>query len=239
MAQRVLVTRPEPGASRTLKGLETLGFKPVVLPLTEIRALSDGLPQDFATGFDAVAVSSANALRHADRTLLSVLAGLPVFAVGARSAEAASAAGLETPTVGPGDAEGLAALMARRLDRGHRIAYLCGRVRKPGFEHALNAAGLETLPVETYDTVTVSYGDAELRALLDGPPFAAAMVYSSVAAMAFGALAGRAGIDPLIAQSTIICISSRVAAPLSGLATDRLRIAATPTEEAMLALLPR
>ena len=36
--KRVLVTRPEPGASRTAARLEADGFAPIVLPLTEIIA---------------------------------------------------------------------------------------------------------------------------------------------------------------------------------------------------------
>ncbi|RVD11473.1 uroporphyrinogen-III synthase, partial [Mesorhizobium sp. M7A.F.Ca.ET.027.02.1.1] len=36
---RVLVTRPEPGASRTAHRLEEAGFQPVLLPLTETKAL--------------------------------------------------------------------------------------------------------------------------------------------------------------------------------------------------------
>ncbi|TJX45058.1 MAG: uroporphyrinogen-III synthase, partial [Mesorhizobium sp.] len=36
---RVLVTRPEPGASRTARKLEEMGFEPLLLPLTETVAL--------------------------------------------------------------------------------------------------------------------------------------------------------------------------------------------------------
>ncbi|RWD19075.1 MAG: uroporphyrinogen-III synthase, partial [Mesorhizobium sp.] len=36
---RVLVTRPEPGASRTAQRLEEMGFQPILLPLTETVAL--------------------------------------------------------------------------------------------------------------------------------------------------------------------------------------------------------
>ncbi|TIX52492.1 MAG: uroporphyrinogen-III synthase, partial [Mesorhizobium sp.] len=36
---RVLVTRPEPGASRTAQRLLDQGFQPILLPLTETVAL--------------------------------------------------------------------------------------------------------------------------------------------------------------------------------------------------------
>ncbi|TIT17702.1 MAG: uroporphyrinogen-III synthase, partial [Mesorhizobium sp.] len=37
---RVLVTRPEPGASRTARRLADAGFQPILLPLTETVALA-------------------------------------------------------------------------------------------------------------------------------------------------------------------------------------------------------
>ena len=61
---RVLVTRPEPGATMTARKLELMGFRPVKLPLQEIRPLAvprGAVPE----GIAAVAVTSANAIRHA------------------------------------------------------------------------------------------------------------------------------------------------------------------------------
>jgi len=86
MGGRVLITRPEPGAVQTAKRLRALGWKPVCLPLTEISPLPAELPA--GCKFDAVAIPSANAIRHARPALLRALAGLPVFAVGQRTAEA-------------------------------------------------------------------------------------------------------------------------------------------------------
>ena len=82
---RVLVTRPEPGASETAQRLEALGFLPLKLPLHEIRPLpvnAGTMPGKTA----AVAVTSANAVRHAPGALLERLSGLPCFAVGETSA---------------------------------------------------------------------------------------------------------------------------------------------------------
>ncbi|TIW37543.1 MAG: uroporphyrinogen-III synthase, partial [Mesorhizobium sp.] len=85
---RVLVTRPEPGASRTAQRLLDQGFQPILLPLTETVALpvdADGV----ANNAVAVAVTSANAVRHAPKEIIAALAGLPCHAVGKRTAEAA------------------------------------------------------------------------------------------------------------------------------------------------------
>ena len=61
---RVLVTRPEPGASRTAVKLRAMGFEPVLLPLSETKPLAiprDPIPESAV----AVAITSANAIRHA------------------------------------------------------------------------------------------------------------------------------------------------------------------------------
>jgi uroporphyrinogen-III synthase len=231
----VLITRPQPGAVETAKKLSALGFEPVCLPLTEIRPTFVELPA--GQDFDAVAVSSANAIRHAQPSLLRALAGLPVFAVGRRTAEAATDAGFKDPTIGPGNGRELATLMASRLARGARIIYLCGRVRTNGFEEALRAAGVETMPVETYDTVMLDYADEDLAKTLKSKPLDAVLLYSRVAAEALLKLTDRSVMSPLLARTSFICMSERVAEALIPIGERRVRVAAAPDEAAMLARL--
>ena len=76
--KRVLVTRPEPGASETARRLEELGFVPIKLPLQEIFALPVGTDA-IRSKIGAVAVTSANAIRHAPRGLLARLAAFAMF----------------------------------------------------------------------------------------------------------------------------------------------------------------
>jgi uroporphyrinogen-III synthase len=235
MGGRVLITRPEPGAARTAKRLQALGFKPVCLPLTEIRPTFAELPA--GNDFDAVAFPSANAVRHARPALLRAVASLPAFAVGRATAEAAADAGFESPTIGPGYGEGLATLMTSRLARGTRVAYLCGHVRTRGFEETLRAAGIEVTPVEVYDTVMLDYSDEELRAVLGNEAFDTVLLYSRVAVRAFLKLTDRSVMLPSLDRAALICMSERVAEPLSSFGGERIRIAAEPDEEAMLARL--
>ena len=42
--KRVLVTRPDPGASETTRRLESLGFDPIKLPLQETRRVVSDAP---------------------------------------------------------------------------------------------------------------------------------------------------------------------------------------------------
>ncbi|RAZ85318.1 uroporphyrinogen-III synthase [Mesorhizobium hawassense] len=231
---RVLVTRPEPGASRTARRLEAQGFQPVVLPLTVTSALL----AEATVGADTVAVSvtSANAVRHAPKALIATLVGLQCHAVGKRTAEACRAAGFSSVTEGPGDAEALAGTIAGGL-AGKTVIYLCGRVRFPVFEQRLTAAGVHVRAVETYDTKAVDYGDAEVFAALSGQPVEAALLYSAKASAALASLIARPILRLLFENTEFLTLSARVAEPLDAAAGRRIRIAPQPDEDALLALL--
>ncbi|ANN56255.1 uroporphyrinogen III synthase [Mesorhizobium loti NZP2037] len=230
---RVLVTRPEPGASRTARRLQETGFQPVVLPLTETVAL----PADagFVTG-DAVAVTSANAVRHTANEVIAALAALPCHAVGARTAEAARKMGFSSVIEGSGDAEALADAIAAALP-GKAITYLCGRVRFPMFEQRLEAAGVRVRAVETYDTLPVPYSDETILALLSGQSVDAVLLYSAKAAVAMQALSKRPALQEAFEKIQVFALSARIAAAFGDGAGKTIRIAARPDEEALLALL--
>ncbi|MER8826281.1 uroporphyrinogen-III synthase [Mesorhizobium sp. M0938] len=234
---RVLVTRPEPGASRTMRRLEDEEFQPILLPLTETVALPVDADR-VTTNAAAVAVTSANAVRHAPKEIIAGLAALPCYAVGKRTAEAARAAGFLSVSEGPGDAEALADALAGGF-MAKTIIYLCGRVRFPVFEARLKAAGVHVSvsAIETYDTVTLDYSDAAILARLSGQPVKAVLLYSARAAAAMQALTGRPALRGLFEETWFFVLSGRIAAALETVASEKLRVAPEPSEEALLQLL--
>jgi uroporphyrinogen-III synthase len=207
---RVLVTRPEPGASRTAEKLRAMGFEPVVLPLSETKPLAvtdDSVPVDVA----GVAVTSANAIRYTPAHLARRLAALPCHAVGRRTADAVSAAGFMQVIEGPGDALGLADGIAGQL-AGKVLVYLCGRERFPGFEERLALAGVQVHPIETYETLAMNYSDDAVLARLSGRPVDALLLYSAKAAEAARRLAMRPGLQALFGSTEVYALSGRIAA---------------------------
>lgn len=229
------MTRPEPGAARTAARLMERGFEPVVLPLTETRALPVDvgvMPDDV----DAVAVTSASAVRHAPKDLIGRLAALPCHAVGRRTAEAARKAGFRQVHEGGGDAEALAAAMARQF-AGKSLVYLCGRVRFPGFETSLATAQVRVIAVETYDTVAIDYPDGEIMRRLSGKPVDVVLFYSAKAAEAMRALARRPALCGLFDAAMYLCLSSRIGIALESPAGEKIRVASEPNEDALLSLL--
>jgi uroporphyrinogen-III synthase len=236
MSRRVLVTRPEPGASQTAKRLRDMGFLPLMLPLSETRALPVvSVPETF----DAVAVTSANAIRHASQALLERLAGSRCYVVGQKTAAAAREAGFADIVTGPGDAEALADAIVSAEKCGAAILYLCGRVRLPAFEKSLRAAGIDVSPVETYDTVGINHETGVVRRLLNERPVDAVLFYSARAAGAFAEIASRPELTPLFKTAGLYCLSPRVASALASSDGEQIHVAAEPNEDTLLLLLER
>jgi uroporphyrinogen-III synthase len=226
--QRVLVTRPQPGAARTAQRLRDAGFEPVVIPLSETASLPVELP---AGEFEATAVSSANAVRHAPAGLVTQLAAKPLFAVGDETAVAARAAGFADVRSSGGSSADLARDVAAGAGRAARIAYLCGRVRLDALEASLAGAGLEVAAIETYDTTARAPSPDEL-AVVESAPIAAALVYSAKAAEALAALATtRPG--TVFSDTAFITISERVAEKLAAAVPGKVMTAVSPDEDAM------
>jgi uroporphyrinogen-III synthase len=231
--RRVLVTRPQPGASRTAARLDAAGFTPVVLPLTEIVPLEASLPPGDVA---ALVVSSANAIRHAPAKLVSSLSDKSVFAVGDETAAAAKTAGFTNVRSSSGDAADLARDVMASLPVGASTAYLCGRVRLDALEAQLAERGLSVIPIETYDTHERVPGAREIAALDAGGPIAAALVYSAKSAACLARLVSpRSG--TIFRSTAFICISPRVARELVDVASGSVIAAETPDEDAMFDLL--
>lgn len=243
--RRVLVTRPEPGAACTAEKLSQAGFEPIVLPLTETVALPVAVNELFRQGTEsllevpaasAVAVTSVSALRHAPDELIAAIAHLPCHAVGHRTAEAARAAGFVSVRQGPGDAERLAAPMAAEL-AGKTVAYLCGRVRFPGFEQGLAGAGIKVVPIPTYDTISPAHRSGMVKVLLGGLPLDTVLVYSARAAEVLATIVERPELAHLFDGARFLCLSARIAAALGPVGGENVLISREPNEEALFNLL--
>ncbi|MFC5035937.1 uroporphyrinogen-III synthase [Tianweitania sediminis] len=227
---RVLVTRPEPGASRTAALLKQRGFAPLVLPLTEIFPVDGFIPDH---PFHAVAVTSANAARMMESSNIAKLRHAPCYAVGAQTAAACRDAGFSHVLQEGGTADALADRLIKDMPAGAGILYLCGSPRKPVLETRLRAAQCHVEAVEVYRTHRLIPAEA-CRGRLAETGFDAALLYSAEGARALLAL-----LADLPAQSfsgaRFICLSADVAAVLPR--EWQVFAAIQPVEEELLAVL--
>jgi uroporphyrinogen-III synthase len=205
---KLLVLRPEPGASRTAAAAMAMGLDPEVAPLFAVRATAG--PAVDPERFDAVLLTSANAARHAP----AGAGGLPCFAVGESTAAAALEAGFGDVRTGPADGAAAAAMMAAA--RVKRALHLCGR------EHlAVAAPGVE------FERRIVYAAEPVARPPFNGP--AVAMLHSPRAAARFAELAAD--------RSTIaIAAISAAAAEAAGEGWSAKAVAAAPRDQALLEL---
>jgi uroporphyrinogen-III synthase len=120
----IAVLRPEPGNRVTAIAVEAAGHRAIRLPLFEARPLPWEVPE--ADDYDALIVTSANAMRHGGPGLVRLLA-LPVHAVGEATAAAARRMGIDVVQTGTaGSAELLDVAEAAGV---RRALHLAGRER--------------------------------------------------------------------------------------------------------------
>jgi uroporphyrinogen-III synthase len=217
----VLVTRPEPGASKTAQKLVALGFNVQKLPLTEIVSLPFDVP---STSFDAVIITSPQALHNLPARLL----GLPVYAVGQASAATARLAGFESVITGGGDVAQLIETVLADLPARTHLLYLCGKVRRPDLEEALSDYALTA--IETYDTRIIDH------ATLDLPPLDLVMLTSVQSASQMAKLAARPDLKSTLEHTHYLCLSQRIADGLTGVKPGHIHVTLKPDEDSLLIL---
>jgi uroporphyrinogen-III synthase len=209
--KRLIVLRPEPGASETVERARLRGLDTLAIPLFEVEPVAWNPPERSA--FDALLLTSANALRHGGDGLMA-LRGLPVHAVGDATAEAARHAGFDIASTGEAGVERLLGSIEPDL----ALLHLCGEDVKPtqAPQHTITRVPVyRSVPIEAPDLAP-----ARGAVVLVHSPRAGARL---------------AGLLDDRSQTTVAAISA-VAAESVGSGWARIEGADKPTDDAMLAL---
>ena len=217
-APRIIVLRPQPGAMATAQGLRNAGHDPLISPLFVIEPVA-WTPAD-PQAYDALLVGSANVFRHGGPALAD-LKGLPVYAVGGKTARMATDLGFKVRGQGTG---GLAAMLPMLIEDGHlHVLRLAGedRVDLPATRLAIDTRIV-------YRSRALPMPDA-LREALAGP--AIVLLHSARAAQHFGTLVDQAGID----RSQIsLALFAPALLDAAGQGWARVRVAAATDDRALL-----
>ena len=118
---KLLIIRPQPGNDASARRAREAGFDTVQLPFFEVRSRNWEAPE--LGQFDALLISSANAVRHAGPGL-SAYRALPVHAVGENTADTATKLGLDIASIGQAGVND--ALTAAKVAGHHRLLWLAG-----------------------------------------------------------------------------------------------------------------
>ena len=215
--RRLFLFRPEPGARHSADLARGLGLDTVLVPLFEIEPLDWTAPD--AEKFDAILLTSANAIRHCGEGI-ERLRALPVHCVGEATALAANVAGLGVASVGKGGVDDLLA----SIPAGTRLLHLCGEDRRPPKSQAHRISSLTV-----YRAVR-----ADRPSQLDDLSGAVAAVHSPRAAERLAELVGEE------VKSTVrVAAISPAAASAAGSGWESVDSASGPSDAALLALCAR
>lgn len=232
---RILVTRPEPDASRQAETLVARGHEPVIAPLLTIKFLNDAdLDLDEV---QSLIVTSRNALRAlASHPKRAEAVKIPVLAVGDATAHAAQELGFKEVTIGLGTGAALAGLIKQELapDEGH-LVHLAGDEIAFDLGAALEAHGFTVRKTVLYRAVHAEALPAGAVARLQAGEIEGVVLMSPRTARIFIALLAKHGVAP--GQSIVCyCLSEAIAEEVAPL-DFAVRVAALPREEDVLALL--
>jgi uroporphyrinogen-III synthase len=208
--------------------LEALGHNTILAPLLTIVPLSGVSVRD--EQWQAVAITSANAVRVAPAVMLERLHALPMLTVGPQSANAARQAGFSNVQEAGGDAAGLAKHIASSRDpeRGP-ILYLSGREQAADFAGLLGKSGFTVMRAVLYDALPAKALPPDIHEA------DAIVLYSPRMARIWVDLAKQAALD--LTAIRHFCLSANVAAILP--AGSSIIVAARPTESAMIEAIGR
>lgn len=209
---RLLILRPEPGATATATRARQLGLDVVAAPLFEIEPVEWEVPT--ATAFDGLLLTSANAVRHSGPGL-DQLRSLPVFAVGEATARLAREAGFNVAVSGD---DGVDRLLAS-IDPKLTLLHLCGEDHKVAL-----SAQQEIVRVAVYRACPT-------RTDFSGVSDVVALIHSPRAGARFSEL-----VDDVDRRRISIAAISVAALRSTGPHWAIAKAAGSPNDEALLAL---
>jgi uroporphyrinogen-III synthase len=162
--------------------------------------------------------------------------GLPAFAVGARTAQAARAAGFGEVESAQGALGDLVALAAARLP-GRRLLYLAGEDRAGDLAGDLKPHGIAVETAVVYRAVAADVLPAAIVEALAAGQIDAALHYSRRSALTLLRLAERAGVLNALLSLAHYCLAPDIAVVLREAGAMRVHAAAVPTETALFDLI--
>lgn len=238
---KLIVTRPEPAASRTANKLTALGHEVIVSSLLEIVDTGNKLP---AGSFGAMMITSTNALRIlAARGIDDDMLQMLLYTVGDATAADAAAMGFSNIHSASGTAENLAGLVIEETqtnpNRPQAILYACGVDTTPGLVENLREKRLIVQPWALYKANLVDQLTNISKEWLRNNDPVGVLMYSARSARQFERVLEEIlppqGLDIL----SIFALSPKVKLALTPRLRNRCEAALSPDEKALFDLIPK
>jgi uroporphyrinogen-III synthase len=229
----LLITRPGDDGARLAETLRQMGHDPILEPLLTIRNF-DGPALDLA-GVQAILATSANGVRAiAGRTPERII---PLFAVGDATARVAKEAGFLEISSASGDVDALAALVREKLDPAKGpLVHVAGSDVAGDLAGQLGAAKFTVRREVLYESESAYSLSPSTIAAIKEERIDGVLAYSPRTASTLARLIRKARLVRDCRRIELLCLSQAVADAANDIPWAKTRIAAAPTQEAMLAL---
>jgi uroporphyrinogen-III synthase len=225
---QLIITRPEVDALPLKAKLESLGHSAILAPLLKIVPRPDVYIPPLA--YQLICATSANALKsiHLDDDIKKI----PLLTVGPQSLATAHEEGFKSCESRGGDVNGLTAYVAANFNpKNGPILYLSGAETSSNLRALLKASGFAVERVIIYDAIIQTPPEIdEALAKANG-----VLLYSPRSARIWHDLMVNSKLEKQAATPIYFCLSDNVAKILPQ--PWQRRVAKTPDEAAMLALL--
>ena len=237
----ILVTRPAEDAEPLAAHLRARGFQASTEPMLEIVWV-DG-PEPDLRDVQALLFTSMNGVRgYARRTSAR---GLPVYAVGDATAEAARAAGFTQVESASGDVYALADLVrARVAPQAGVLLHVAGTKLAGDLAGMLTEDGFSVRRATLYDAVPSTRLSEDTGRALRAGTLDAVLFFSPRTARSFVRLVNEAGLIDCCRTVDALCLSPAVAEAARTYGDQGVtpwqdvRVASRPEQDALLGLLP-
>ena len=231
---KILITRPDSEAPALKRRLADMGHDAISCPMLVIKPHLDAAVD--LDGAQAIAVTSAAAIRALG--WLDQDHGLPIYAVGSASAQAAQDMGFYVAHVGAGDVADLAKAVTAALDPvAGAIVHPRGATVAGDLAGTLTAAGFTVRGPVLYDAQHITELPASGRRALAAETLAAVLFFSAQTAQTFASVVNEADLTGSCNTLAAICLSQAVADAADALPWRTVRVAPDPNQDSLLTAL--
>ena len=205
----ILITRPLMDAEDLMEKLFAYGHKIIHLPTLKISSIKTELVNP--DNFDAFIFTSANAVRNLKLT--STNKSLHCFCVGSITEKIARQSGFTNTSAAGGTVNALKNLImiSDKVNENSNLAYFCGDNTSYDLDLELKREKLKIKRIINYSSTVISELNNENKKLIENYPPDLIYIYSARSAKSFIAIVKNYGLNPLVTQSTVMCISKKVA----------------------------
>ena len=205
----ILITRPLMDAEDLMEKFFDYGHKIIHLPTLKIATTKTELINP--DNFDAFVFTSANAVRNLKLT--STNKNLHCFCVGSITEKIARQLGFINTSSAGGTVNALKNLImiSDKVNKNSNIAYFCGDNISYDLDLELRKEGLKIKKIINYSSEKIISLNTENKKLIEDYPPDLIYIYSVRSAESFIAIVKNYELKALVTQSTVMCISKKVA----------------------------